>query len=54
MLIEMTSHFGQVVAKSKGFYNFRQFITKRRGALHEAMVLTAKSQRELCHVSVGY
>lgn len=39
--------------KSEGIYNFRTFITERRGALHEATVSTAKSQRELCHVSAS-
>lgn len=44
MLIVMTSHFWQVVAKSEGIYNFRTFITGIRGALHEAMVSITKSQ----------
>lgn len=53
MWIEKTSHFWQVLEKSEGIYNFRTFITERRGALHEATVSTAKSQRELCHVSAS-
>ena len=43
MLIAMTFHFWQVLAKSEGVL-FSTFITEIRGALHEAMVSNAEIQ----------